>query len=415
MLACMSAMLNIIFLVFYAALAAGAAYGLWTFGLASAPVALIAGVISYLLAGGAHLALQLAGTKKDHDEALAEYEARIAALETRTGTMREEIVGMATAVENRLDDRERQIITEIRVLEGLVRGVESHMDQEPELLAHEVVDPNRPRHEDPNFVQTVRAALEDNRIDVYLQPIVSLPQRKLRFYEALSRLRDSKGEIIMPKEYLYVAEPAGLMTVIDNLLLFRCVQVVRQLAKKNPGIAIFCNISGHSLRDHAFFPQFIEYMEANADLASQLVFEFAQSELQSCSAQEELSLERLAALGFGFSMDRVSSLDVDFHALSRFNFRFVKIDAKMMTAGTGVAGAPIQAGDLKTFARRHGIDLIAEKIEDEKTVVDVLDYDVDFGQGFLFGEPEPMDEVLRHAGMRGDLSPKTQRPPRIMA
>jgi hypothetical protein len=124
-----------------------------------------------------------------------------------------------------------------------VKGVESHISGEPELLAHEVVDPNRPRHEDPNFVQTVRAALEDNRIDVYLQPIVSLPQRKLRFYEALSRLRDSQGEIIMPKEYLYVAEPAGLMTVIDNLLLFRCVQVVRQLAKKNPGMAIFCNIS----------------------------------------------------------------------------------------------------------------------------------------------------------------------------
>jgi cyclic-di-GMP phosphodiesterase TipF (flagellum assembly factor) len=410
----MSALVNIAFLAFYAALAAGAAYGAWATGLFSAPVALISGVIAYLMAGGAHLALQLAGAKKDHEESLAEYESRIAALETRTGTMREEIVGMATAVENRLDDREKQIITEIRVLEGLVKGVESHISGEPELLAHEVVDPNRPRHEDPNFVQTVRAALEDNRIDVYLQPIVSLPQRKLRFYEALSRLRDSQGEIIMPKEYLYVAEPAGLMTVIDNLLLFRCVQVVRQLAKKNPGMAIFCNISGYSLRDHAFFPQFIEYMEANADLASQLVFEFAQGELQACSAQEELSLERLAALGFGFSMDRVSSLDVDFHALARFNFRFVKIDAKLLTAGVNAAGAPIQTGDLKTFARRQGIDLIAEKIEDEKTVVDVLEYDVDFGQGYLFGEPAPMDEVLRNAGMRGEASPKLLRPPPLV-
>ena len=297
-------------------------------------------------------------------------------------------------------------------VEGLDEDTKALCDQLLEKLvelgididrATEVVDVAKSQTVVFEMIALVRAALEDNRVDVYLQPIVSLPQRKLRFYEAFSRLRDSKGEIIMPKEYLYVAEPAGLMTVIDNLLLFRCVQVVRQLAKKNPGTAIFCNISGYSLRDHAFFPQFIEYMEANADLASQLVFEFAQSELQSCSAQEELSLERLAALGFGFSMDRVASLDVDFHALARFNFRFVKIDAKMLTAGA-VPGAPVQAGDLKTFARRQGIDLIAEKIEDEKTVVDVLEYDVDFGQGYLFGEPAPMDEVLRQAASRGEAS-----------
>lgn len=414
MLTSMTAIANILILLLIGVLAAGGAWGAYELSVLTAPVAVILGTATYLIAAGAYLALQLASSKKNHEDALAEYEARIAALENRTGTMREEIVGMATAVENRLDDRERLILTEIRVLEGLVKGVESHIGPEPELLAHEEVDPNRPRHEDPNFVQTVRAALEDNRIDVYLQPTVSLPQRKLRFYEALSRLRDQRGEIIMPKEYLYVAEPAGLMTVIDNLLLFRCVQVVRQLAKKIPGIAIFCNISGYSLRDHAFFPQFIEYMEANADLAPQLVFEFSQSELQSCSAQEELWLERLAALGFGFSMDRVTSLDVDFHALARFNFRFVKIDAKLMTAGAQASGAPIQAGDLKTFARRQGIDLIAEKIEDEKTVIDVLDFDVDFGQGFLFGEPLPMDEVLRNAG-RGDASPKLLRPPPITA
>src|SRR5262249_30517753 len=136
---------------------------------------------------------------------------------------------------------------------------------------------------DPNFIDVVRDALEENRIDVYLQPIVSLPQRKRRFFEALSRLRDPEGEIIMPSDYLRVAEPAGLMAVVDNLLLFRCVQVVRRLAKRNPGMAIFCNISGHSLRDDTFFPQFVDYMEANSELSSHLAFEFGQADLQSCS------------------------------------------------------------------------------------------------------------------------------------
>ena len=68
---------------------------------------------------------------------------------------------------------------------------------------------------------TIRASLEENRVDLYLQPIVSLPQRKLRYYEALSRLRAEDGSVIMPAQYIKVAAPAGLMSVVDNLLLFR--------------------------------------------------------------------------------------------------------------------------------------------------------------------------------------------------
>ena len=43
------------------------------------------------------------------------------------------------------------------------------------------------------LLETIRASLEENRVDLYLQPTVSLPQRKLRYYDALSRLRDAGG------------------------------------------------------------------------------------------------------------------------------------------------------------------------------------------------------------------------------
>ena len=84
------------------------------------------------------------------------------------------------------------------------------------------------------LLETIRASLEENRVDLYLQPIVSLPQRKLRFYEALSRLRAEDGSVIMPAQYIKVAAPAGLMSVVDNLLLFRCVQIVRRLTAQAP-------------------------------------------------------------------------------------------------------------------------------------------------------------------------------------
>ena len=83
-----------------------------------------------------------------------------------------------------------------------------------------------------------------NRIDLYLQPIVTLPQRKVRYYEAMSRLRTEEGESCWPADFLAHAEAAGLMPKIDNLVVFRCVQVVRRLLLKNRDIGLFCNMSG---------------------------------------------------------------------------------------------------------------------------------------------------------------------------
>ena len=80
----------------------------------------------------------------------------------------------------------------------------------------------------------------------------------------------------MPAQYIKVAAPAGLMSVVDNLLLFRCVQIVRRLTQKSREIGVFCNISGDTLADAEFFPQFLDYMQANRDLAGQIIFEFAQ-------------------------------------------------------------------------------------------------------------------------------------------
>jgi cyclic-di-GMP phosphodiesterase TipF (flagellum assembly factor) len=56
-----------------------------------------------------------------------------------------------------------------------------------------------------------------------------------------------------------VAEPAGLVAAIDNLLLFRCVQIVRRLARQDRRVGIFCNISMASLGDDAFFPHFLGF------------------------------------------------------------------------------------------------------------------------------------------------------------
>ena len=239
-----------------------------------------------------------------------------------------------------------------------------------------------------DLVDAVQDAIQGNRVDLYLQPVVSLPQRKVRYYEAFSRLRDETGKVLMPDRYLPVAERTGLITTIDNMLLFRCVQLLRKLKRRNRTIGFFCNISLRTLNDESFFEQFTEFLAADATLVENLFFEITSDSLGTDDAAVDSRLRRLEAMGFAFSLDQVPGLDIDYAGLARRNFRFVKIQAAKLLSPDAQSRAPLALSDLKEAFRRHGISLIAEKVETEKMVVDLLDYDVDYGQGYLFGEPK---------------------------
>jgi len=227
----------------------------------------------------------------------------------------------------------------------------------------------------------VRSALRDDRVDLVLQPIVSLPQRKRRFYECFSRLRTPSGQMILPEQYIALAEKAGLIQAIDNMLPFRCVQLVRKIHRRSDNIDFFCNISPHSIADQEFFADFVDFLESNEELASHLVFEFAQADFARWSEAGARLLDRLSYLGCRFSLDQVDDLDLDVAALARCHVRFLKIEADRLMHE--VADKP---GLLRSLRRRN-IDLIVEKVEDENLLIELFDYDIDFGQGFLFGAP----------------------------
>lgn len=252
-----------------------------------------------------------------------------------------------------------------------------------------------PATADEMLLEMIRSSLEEDRADLYLQPIVTLPQRRTRFYEGLTRLRGPKGELIMPADYTRVAEPAGMMSTVDNLLLLRCVHVVRQLRERGDMTAVFCNMSAHSIMDSSFFDQFITFMEQNKDLSSQLIIELSQDTLARLGEPEQKNLMSLSTLGFRFSLDRVSSLKFDMPRLKAFGFCFIKVPAMLLLGrNDGHANADIHPSDLGELLGRYDIELIAEHIEDEGTVRHVQDFDVSCAQGYLFGHPRPVDMTV---------------------
>lgn len=243
---------------------------------------------------------------------------------------------------------------------------------------------------DPKLLEKVRKAIVASNVDLYLQPMVTLPQRKTRYYEALTRLRVDDGEVMLPTDYLPLAEEAGVMPQLDNLLLLRSVQIVRRLTTRNKEAGIFCNISPTSLADADFFNEFIEFMEANKALSSHLVFEFAQKTVRSMGPVEFESLQALVDLGYRLSIDQITDLRMDLGNLASRGFKFAKISGDKLISKSMDLGSEIHVEDLSSLMLRHGIELIVDHIETEAQVLDLLDFNVTYAQGFLFSPPRPV-------------------------
>jgi cyclic-di-GMP phosphodiesterase TipF (flagellum assembly factor) len=242
----------------------------------------------------------------------------------------------------------------------------------------------------PQLLAAVKNALEENRLDIYLQPMVTLPQRKVRFYEAVTRLRDDRDQIIAADDFIATAEAGGLIGKIDHMVMLRCIQVLRRLMVRNKDVGVFCNVSAATLGNPANFAQCIDFLEANRALAPSFVLEFKQAMFRRLGPIEIEHLAALSQRGYRFSIDHVTDLRIEPRELADRGVRFIKVPAALLLDPRQSSASDIHPSDLSDLLGRFGIDLIAEKIEGERAVVDLLDYDVRFGQGFLFAPPRPL-------------------------
>ena len=101
-------------------------------------------------------------------------------------------------------------------------------------------------------------------------------------------------------------------------------------------------------------------------------------------------MQAIAQLGFAFSLDEVSRLNLDFKALADMNFRFIKVSASLLLGNVTSARAEIHPADLGPYLDRLNLTMIVDHVEREAVVRQLRDYQVNFAQGVCFCEPRPV-------------------------
>lgn len=253
-------------------------------------------------------------------------------------------------------------------------------------------------------VEEVRGAIAAGRMEIHLQPIVALPQRRVAYYEAYSRLRTADGMILEPEDFMPIAEEHKLIAVLDSFVLHKVPEIFDHFDARRSDAGLFCNISAVSLLDHRVFERLKILRNKIERFENQLVLEFSQSQFKSMAAVEHETLNALKEMGFRYSLDKVYDLSANWSSYAAEGIDFVKIPSEVLLQDPEAVNLDIHLADLARLISRKGLNVVATHIEDEKEVVEILDQDIRFGQGYTFGQPRllRLDSVLARSKRRNE-------------
>ena len=250
-----------------------------------------------------------------------------------------------------------------------------------------------------SWVGRIRDALDEDRLVLYSQPIVSLG-RSHPAEEVLLRMVGRDGEIIPPGEFLPAAEKYGLIAEIDRWVVGRTVELAAQ------GRTVECNLSAASLESPGML-SFIEQEIARSGAApADLVFEITETALMTDPRAGTEFARGLAALGCGVAIDDFGTGFGSLVYLKKLPITHLKIDIEFIRdLPTNPANRHVVEA-IVSLAQAFNVATVAEGIEDDATLECVRAAGVDFGQGFYLGRPRP-------TGTNPEPSSNSSLPPTI--
>ncbi|MGD8572807.1 MAG: EAL domain-containing protein [Gammaproteobacteria bacterium] len=238
-------------------------------------------------------------------------------------------------------------------------------------------------------LQRVKSALSDDRISLYFQPIQNLSTGKILHFEALLRMHEPDGSLIMPADIIPHAERYGLITRIDYRVMQLAITYLASLQENYPNVSLSVNLSPVHLGDDRIISWFSKIFHDSPELAKSLIFEITETAtLQNMANAKQFMIE-LRDFGCRFALDDFGVGFTSFSQLRNLPVDIVKID------GIFVRKLPRNPDDqalvrtLTDVAHSMGKEVVAEFVEDRVTLELLKEYGVDYAQGYYIGKPGP--------------------------
>ncbi len=250
------------------------------------------------------------------------------------------------------------------------------------------------RHKEMHWVARVTRATEDDRLELYFQPIVALAgQPGGAFHELTVRLRDDNGELVAPTEFIPAAERYNVMSAIDRWVVARALALLHERQRTGRALPLLAvNLSGTSLNDQSFV-DFVLQSVGEPALAAALCFEITETAAVTSLSNARFLMSELKARGCKFSLDDFGTGVSSFVYLKSLPVDFLKIDGQFISH---ITQDPVNRSMVEAIAkvgRALGIATVAECVESEAVLNELRRIGVDYAQGFHLATPLPVAQL----------------------
>jgi EAL domain-containing protein (putative c-di-GMP-specific phosphodiesterase class I) len=228
---------------------------------------------------------------------------------------------------------------------------------------------------------------------------VNLPQRRDRIYEAYPLLRPAGREPLVPSQYLAIVGRAGMLPDFEAALVAMSLVFAHRLATAGSDARVSVPLSDEAIADRSFLRRLDALVEDHGPVARRVVLEISQRACDGAGPGFEV-LARLRERGVAFGLTKVKDLNLNPPALARLGVRFVKIRSDRLVAAIEAGPSGSDLVTLIDALSRSTIDVIADAVEDEVIVPELLDAGVPLAQGLALALPCPAEAVLERSPRR---------------
>ena len=241
----------------------------------------------------------------------------------------------------------------------------------------------------------LRRALDREELILYFQPVVRTEDLEVVGVEALARWQHPEQGLILPDQFIPVAEDSGLIMPIGQHMLRRAIEQLHRLqaqgTKQHLSVAV--NLSARQLQDRSLADTIDGLLSHRSVPPNALVLEITESILMDDVKNTSVLLEQLREIGVRISVDDFGTGYSSLSYLKRLPVNSLKVDRSF------VRDIPHDKNDMEitaaVIAMAHKLELsvVAEGVETPLQLEFLRTNSCDFAQGFLFGRPMPPEQL----------------------
>ena len=249
------------------------------------------------------------------------------------------------------------------------------------------------RHGEMHWVARIAKAFEEERFQLYYQPIVSIQsmEHEQQHFEVLLRMHDENQALVPPGAFLPAAERYNMMVEIDRWVVNNVFGWL--LAHADRPVICAVNLSGQSVNDDRFLAFLIDKVKSSGVTPGKLCFEITETAAISNLAKASNFIRTVKSLGCSFSLDDFGSGMSSFSYLKNLPVDYLKIDGSFVR---DMVNDPIDCAMVESInhiGHVMGIKTIAEFVENQAILEKLITIGVNFAQGYTIAKPSPLKDL----------------------